>query len=76
MTDAREPEAEPHFSQPVRQITSMLIALGLIAAGGYVGFSTILTIFLPNPYLNGLILAVFLLGVLSCFGQVVQLMGG
>lgn len=74
MTDAREPEAEPHFSQPVRQITSMLIALGLIAAGGYVGFSTILTIFLTNPYLNGLILAVFVLGVLSCFGQVVQLM--
>ena len=71
--DIREPEAEPHFTHPVRQITSMLIALGLIVAGGYFGFATIKAIFMSNAYLNGLILAVFVLGVLSCFGQVVQL---
>ncbi len=74
MTDIREPEAEPQFSRPVRQIMSMLIALGLIGAVAYVGFGTILAIFNSNVYLNGLILAVFVLGVLSCFGQVVQLM--
>lgn len=74
MTDIREPEAEPYFSRPLRQITSMLIALGLIGAGAYVGFPTLDAIFWSNPYLNGLILAVFFLGILSCFGQVIQLM--
>jgi len=72
--DKKEPEAEPHFSQPVRQIMSMLVALGLVAAGGYLGFATIASIFWTNPYLNGAILACFVLGVLSCFGQVAQLM--
>ncbi|HSG36223.1 MAG TPA: biopolymer transporter ExbB [Paracoccaceae bacterium] len=70
----REPEAEPYFSRPLRQIMSMLIALGLIGAGAYVGFPTLDAIFWSNPYLNGLILAVFFLGILSCFGQVIQLM--
>lgn len=74
MSDIREPEVEPHFSQPVRQIMSMLIALGLIGTGAYFGFNVILAIFNSNVYLNGLILTVFFLGVLSCFGQVVQLM--
>ncbi len=74
MTDIREPEAESYFSRPLRQITSMLIALGLIAAGAYIGFPTLDAIFWSNPYLNGLILAVFFLGILSCFGQVIQLM--
>ena len=73
MLDIREPEAEPHFSQPLRQIFSMLIALGLVGAVGYVGYATIFSIFMSNPYLNGLILFVFVIGVLSCFGQVVQL---
>jgi hypothetical protein len=74
LTDIREPEAESYFSRPLRQITSMLIALGLIAAGAYIGFPTLDAIFWSNPYLNGLILAVFFLGILSCFGQVIQLM--
>ena len=74
MSDTREPEAEPQFSQPVRQITSMLIVLGLIGAGFYLGYDQILAIFQSNPYLNGVILGVFVLGVLSCFGQVAQLM--
>ncbi len=73
MTEIREPEAEPYFSQPTRQITMMLIALGLIAAGVYVALATLESIFWSNPYLNGLIAFVFVLGVLSCFGQVVQL---
>jgi len=72
--DRLEPEAEPHFSQPVRQITSMLIVLGLVGGLAYIGFTAIELIFLSNPYLNGLILFVFILGVLSCFRQVAQLM--
>ncbi len=74
MTDHREPEAEPQFSQPVRQITSMLIVLALVGAGLYVGFAQIQAIFMANLYLNGAILAVFVLGILSTFGQVYQLM--
>ncbi|WP_072856677.1 biopolymer transporter ExbB [Loktanella atrilutea] len=52
----------------------MLIALALVAAGLYVGFAQIRAIFMSNPYLNGLILAVFVMGVASTFAQVWQLM--
>ena len=72
--DKKEPEAELHFSQPVRQIISMLIALALVGAGGYIALGTLLSVFWTNPYLNTAILIVFVLGVLSCFGQVAQLM--
>jgi hypothetical protein len=74
VSDRRDPEAETHFSQPVRQITSMLVVSALVGAGLYVAFGTIRAIFWTNPYLNGVIFAVFALGVLSCFRQVVQLM--
>ncbi|MDG0990203.1 MAG: biopolymer transporter ExbB [Yoonia sp.] len=52
----------------------MLIVLGLVGAGLYLGRAQITAIFWSNPYLNGAILLVFVLGVLSCFGQVAQLM--
>ena len=74
MTKLREPEAEPQFSQPVRQITAMVIVLALVGAGFYVAYSAIAAIFLTNPILNGAILVCFVLGVLSCFGQVIALM--
>jgi hypothetical protein len=74
VSERRDPEAETHFSQPVRQISLMLIVMALVGAGFYVGFGTIVAIFWTNPYLNGLILTVFVLGVLSCFRQVWQLM--
>lgn len=68
-------EAEPLFSQPVRQVVMMLVVSGLVGAGAYFAFGRISPIFLANPYLNGLILGVFLLGVLTCFWQVAQLVG-
>ncbi|WP_368184877.1 biopolymer transporter ExbB [Aestuariibius sp. HNIBRBA575] len=71
--DIREPEAEPHFTQPIRQITSMLIVLALVGAGGYLAFPSVAPVFLANPYLNGFIALVFAYGVLSCFLQVGQL---
>jgi hypothetical protein len=74
VSDRRATEAETHFSQPVRQIISMLIVVGLVAAGLYVAYGTIASIFLVNPWLNGAILVVFILGVLFCFRQVFQLM--
>ena len=60
------------FSQPYRQILSILIVLGLVGAGGYLAYSQIASVFLANPYLNGFILTVFVFGVLACFWQVIQ----
>ncbi|MGB8623042.1 MAG: biopolymer transporter ExbB [Paracoccaceae bacterium] len=68
-----EREAEPYFSQPVRQILLMLVSVGLFSFGAYVAFPRVEPVFLANPYLNGVILLVFLVGVLACFWQVVQL---
>ncbi|WP_108814499.1 biopolymer transporter ExbB [Loktanella sp. Alg231-35] len=52
----------------------MLIVLGLVGSGFYLGLSQITAIYQSNPYLNGVILGVFVLGVLSCFNQVFLLM--
>ncbi|EBA13864.1 hypothetical protein [Roseobacter sp. CCS2] len=52
----------------------MLIVLGLVSAGFYLGLEQITAIYQSNIYLNGVILGVFVLGVLSCFNQVFLLM--
>jgi len=65
--------AEPHFSQPVRQVVLMLIVLALVGIGGWFAYGNILPIFAANPLLNGTILFVFAFGVLTCFWQVAQL---
>ena len=74
MSDKREPKTQPQFSQPLRQLLFMLIVLGLVGAGFYLGQEQITAIYQSNPYLNGVILGVFVLGVLSCFNQVFLLM--
>lgn len=74
MTSMTERKPTPQFSQPVSQITTMLVVLGLVGAGFYVGRGPIMAIFWSNPVLNGAIFAVFLIGVFLCFRQVVQLM--
>jgi hypothetical protein len=68
-------KAEPFFSQPVRQILTMVIVTVLVVVGAYLAFANIFPIFLSNVWLNGAILAVFSLGVLTCFWQVIQLVG-
>ncbi|MGJ8617592.1 MAG: biopolymer transporter ExbB [Sulfitobacter sp.] len=65
----------PQFSQPVRQITLMLIVLGMTAVGGFLALPSVLPIFAANPYLNGFIIFVFIIGVVACFYQVYQLIG-
>lgn len=65
--------SDPHFSQPVRQVVLMLIVLALVGTGGWLAYRQILPIFAANPLLNGAILLVFALGVLTCFWQVAQL---
>jgi len=68
-------ETRPHFSQPFRQITMMLLSLGLAVGGVVVALPRVLPVFEANPYLNGFIFAVFLIGVFYCFKQVMQLIG-
>lgn len=65
--------SEPQFSQPVRQIVSMLIVLGLVAAVAVLLFPSVKPVFLASLYLNGFIVVVFLVGILACFWQVASL---
>jgi hypothetical protein len=71
--DQPDREAEPQFSQPLRQIVSMLLVLGLAAFVVVLALPRVLPVFEANPYLNGFILFVFVIGVLACFLQVGQL---
>ncbi len=74
MSDKRVPKLPLQFSQPLRQLLFMLIVLGLVGSGFYLGLQQITAIYQSNPYLNGVILGVFVLGVLTCFNQVFLLM--
>ncbi len=65
--------APTRFSQPIRQIVTMLLACGLVGAGVWLIWDEVLQIMLTNPWLNGFIAAVFALGILTCFWQVLIL---
>lgn len=64
------PEDSLRFSQPIRQIVTMLAVCGLVGAGAWLIHETVLGIIGTNPWLNGFIAAVFLLAVITCFWQV------
>ncbi|WP_116131471.1 biopolymer transporter ExbB [Tropicimonas sp. IMCC34043] len=66
-------EAEPQFSQPIRQTVQMLIVVALAGVGGWMIYPSVKPVFFANPYLNGAIGLVFVFGVLNCFLQVAQL---
>lgn len=68
-------KTRPVFSQPVRQISLMLIVLGLSGFGSFLALPRVLPVFQANPYLNGFIIFVFIIGVFACFYQVFQLIG-
>ena len=67
------PDAQPHFSQPVQQIFAMVFVLGLSLFGASIALPRVLPVFEANPYLNGFILVVFVIGVIACFWQVFSL---
>ena len=73
--DQPDREVEPQFSHPVRQIMLMLVVLGLTGAGAFLALPRVLPVFQANPWLNGFIVFVFIIGVLACFWQVFQLIG-
>ena len=58
------------FSQPTRPTILMITVLVLVLIGAYFMFPSVAPIFLASPFLNGFILAVFVLGVLACFFQI------
>jgi len=58
------------FSQPTRNVVMMLVVLVLVGVLSYFLQDPISTVFDANPYLNGFIIGVFVIGVLSCFWQV------
>ncbi len=64
---------EPHFSQPVRQIVMMLLVLVLVTVGTILLYPTVSGVFWSKPLFNGFILLVFVIGVASCFWQVIML---
>ena len=71
--DQPDREVELHFTQPYRQVLTMLIVLGLVGAGAYLAYPQVAPVFLANPYLNGFIGFVFVIGVFACFWQLYQL---
>ena len=66
-------EKEPQFSQPIRQIVLMILILILVGVGSFFAYPAVSPIFLASPWLNGVILLVFFVGVLACFWQVLTL---
>lgn len=62
------------FSQPVRQILAMVLALAAVGVAFYFLYQPIRTVFFANVGLNGLIVGVFIIGLISCFWQVFALM--
>ncbi|MES2969883.1 MAG: biopolymer transporter ExbB [Pseudomonadota bacterium] len=72
--DRTKAEAAITFSQPIRQIVTMLLVVALVIAGAWVIAAQLTGIFQTNPLLNGFIGFVFLLGVATCFWQVLILM--
>lgn len=71
--DQPDREVRAQFSQPYRQILSMLFVIGLVGAGVFILLPRVLPVFEANPWLNGFIFFVFLIGVMACFWQVGQL---
>lgn len=73
MGDRTRGEVITTFSQPIRQIVLMLIVGGLVGTGAWFIHATLQGIFGSNPWLNGGIVLVFALAVVTCFWQVLIL---
>jgi hypothetical protein len=61
------------FARPVSQLFMMLAVVGLVVAGAWYILPMLEEVFRANPELNGVIVGVFAIGVLSCFWQVMQI---
>ncbi|MEM1360963.1 MAG: biopolymer transporter ExbB [Pseudomonadota bacterium] len=70
---APERTNSPQFSRPVRQFLTMLLVVVAFGAGAYIAYPRVAPVFLANPWLNGVIAIVFVVGIFACFWQVSQL---
>ena len=68
-----EAEARPQFTRPILQAFQLIVVLCATAFIALLALPRVLPLFEANPYLNGFIVFVFGVGVLSCFLQVLQL---
>ncbi|WGI22553.1 biopolymer transporter ExbB [Amylibacter sp. IMCC11727] len=66
-------KADPHFTQPVRQILMMLMFVVMVTIGAFLSYQSLLPIFMANVLLNGFIMFVFVFGIIACFWQVFTL---
>lgn len=66
----KKPVQSHSFTQPIRQIVTMLLACVLVGMGVWLIQGEILQVLRTNPWLNLFIAGVFALGVLTCFWQV------
>jgi hypothetical protein len=71
--DSYKAEHATYFSQPIRQIVTMLLAVAIVAAGAWLIHDTVAGIIRTNPWLNLFIAFVFCLGIVTCFWQVLTL---
>ena len=61
------------ISQPTRPSFLMGVVLVLVFIGAYLMFPSSSPLFLAAPYLNAIIVGVFVLGVLACFFQILSI---
>ena len=61
------------FSQPTRPTFLMVVVLVLVFIGAYLMFPSISPLFLAAPYLNAIIVGVFVLGIFACFFQILSI---
>lgn len=66
----KKPVQSHSFSQPIRQIVTMLVSCVLVGLGVWLIQGEILQVLRTNPWLNLFIAGVFALGVVTCFWQV------
>lgn len=69
-TETQATDVSTTFSQPIRALANMLLLCLVVGAGAWLIHGQIIDILRTNPLLNGLIAAVFCVGVLTCFWQV------
>ncbi len=71
--DQADHQAQSYFTKPLTQLLVMLGCLILVGAGAFLILPSVEEVFLANPYLNGFIAFVFVIGIVACFWQVVSL---
>jgi len=70
---SRRSLAAARFTPPLRQLVFMLAVMALFLIVAWLIHDDVWDVFLANPWLNGVIGLTFLIGILACFGQVLQL---